>query len=201
MLELQLSKDSLDRVPGHLQWTKETQFHGGFGERILEGVCPAEWKAPRCRQAVSEYRDGKGFYLWAARFDSAETRKDWNCHQLSGGGWKANLSSQHISYQCVSPAAPLLLPWIILTGSCVQHCQPKGTRAMGLWTLRYPGRAGVFCKVRRKERCLDDGLVAFKVYLGLSLRRQKLWLQSCSAGTSHQHYFLLCFMRERRIKL
>lgn len=48
MLKLQVSKDSVDHVPGYLCWTKEViQFYGGFGKRALASVCPAAWKARR----------------------------------------------------------------------------------------------------------------------------------------------------------
>lgn len=116
-------------------------FWGEGYWRVSVQLCERHWDV---WQAVST-GIGKSFHLQAAGFDSAETRKDWNCCHLSGDGWKANLSSRHISYQCVSLAAPLLLPWVILTGSCVQNCQPKETGAMGLWTLRYPGHASIFC--------------------------------------------------------
>lgn len=170
---------------------------GSFGERVVVSFCLAAWKAPRFLTGSKWMQGWKRLHLPAASLGSAEMRKDWKL--LSTFWWwmrSESVNSALFLLMC-HPVSPLASAMKETNRFSYQKLPAQGHQGNGPRVLRYPFSARVSL---RSKFFLCGMLLQPKVCLGLAWR-QKLWLQSCSAGRSHQHCCLHCFLDRKRVKL
>lgn len=182
---------------GYVRWTKETEFCSGFGERVLVSVCPAAWKALRWLTGSKWIQGWKSLPSPSCQFWFG---RDEEGLKLPSSFWwwmrSESVISAYFLLVCL-PISPLASATNDTNRVFYRKLPAQGNKGNGPWTLKYPLSAGVFFEASCNAACR----ICWYCSRRLSFCRQKLWLQSCSAGISHQHCFLLCFLGRRRIKL
>lgn len=164
-------------------------------------ICPAAWKALRWLTSSKWTQGWKSFpspgcQFW---FSRAEDRL-----KLPSSFWWWMRSESVISafflLVCLLPS-PLASVTNDMNRVSYQKVPAQGNKGNGPWMLRYPFSAGVFFEARCKECCPYDMLVPFKVYLGLSLCRQKALAPELLSWHLSSALLLLCFLGKRRFKM